>query len=113
MTLSAVCSPVVLRVPSHDHDSRIDGSNDVDGGAATAARPARRPRWFDLVRVLSAPLRRVACAIGRINRQHCVFDLGRRETLVVVWAIAGATIMFRARRTVSATVAVSDSGEGI
>jgi hypothetical protein len=39
--------------------------------------------WLDVVRVLPSSLRRPACLLGKAMRQHCVFDLGRRETLVL------------------------------
>jgi hypothetical protein len=39
--------------------------------------------WLDVVRVLPSSLRRPACLLGRAMQQHCVFDLGRRETLVL------------------------------
>ncbi len=39
--------------------------------------------WLDEVRVVPAPLRALAMLLGRASNQHCVFDLGRRETLVV------------------------------
>ncbi|MGI8762431.1 MAG: hypothetical protein ACR2LO_00295 [Ilumatobacteraceae bacterium] len=39
--------------------------------------------WLDVVRVVPPPLRRVACVLGRVMQQHCVFDLGRRETVVL------------------------------
>jgi len=61
-----------------------------------AAQPAWRPTaiggwvdpasgtiWLDLVRVVPAPLRTLATLIGRASKQRCVFDLGRRQTLLV------------------------------
>ena len=39
--------------------------------------------WLDLVRVVSPALRPIACVVARALRQHCVFDLGRRELVVV------------------------------
>ncbi len=39
--------------------------------------------WLDVVRVIPPPLRRVACVLGRVMQQHCVFDLGRGETVVL------------------------------
>ena len=39
--------------------------------------------WLDEVRVVPAPLRALAMLLGRVSNQHCVFDLGRRESLVV------------------------------
>jgi hypothetical protein len=39
--------------------------------------------WLDLVRVVPPTMRPVACAVARVLRQHCVFDLGRRELVTV------------------------------
>jgi hypothetical protein len=39
--------------------------------------------WLDPVRVVSPTLRPVACLAARALQQHCVFDLGRRELVVV------------------------------
>ena len=39
--------------------------------------------WLDEVRVVPAPLRALAMLLGRVANQDCVFDLGRRESLVV------------------------------
>lgn len=39
--------------------------------------------WLDLVRVVSPAWRRVACLVARTFQQHCVFDLGRRELVVL------------------------------
>jgi len=45
--------------------------------------PTSQMVWLDVVRVVPAALRWPACMLGRVMRQHCVFDLGRRETLVL------------------------------
>jgi hypothetical protein len=39
--------------------------------------------WLDVVRIVPSALRWPARLLGRAARQHCVFDLGRRETLVL------------------------------
>ena len=39
--------------------------------------------WLDLVGVLAPPLRRAACVIARALDQHGVYDLGRRELVIV------------------------------
>jgi hypothetical protein len=39
--------------------------------------------WLDLVQVVSPTLRPVACLVARALQQHCVFDLERRELVVV------------------------------
>ncbi|MCU1360994.1 MAG: hypothetical protein JWN99_2283, partial [Ilumatobacteraceae bacterium] len=38
---------------------------------------------LDRVRVVPAPLRSVAVMLGRAANQHCVFDLGSRQTVLV------------------------------
>lgn len=37
--------------------------------------------WLDVVRVVSPKMGPVACLLGRAMQQHCVFDLGRRQTV--------------------------------
>lgn len=39
--------------------------------------------WLDVVRIVPAELGPVACLVGRALQQHCVFDLGRGETVAL------------------------------
>lgn len=39
--------------------------------------------WLDLVNVLAPSLRRAACVLARALDQHCAYDLGRGELLLV------------------------------
>jgi hypothetical protein len=45
--------------------------------------PRSQMVWLDVVRVVPAAFRLPACLVGRMMRQHCVFDLGRCETVVL------------------------------
>jgi hypothetical protein len=68
----------------------------VEGWLATINVTGRRTRhvggwldprsdhvWLDLVRVVPPTMRPVACAVARLFKQRCVFDLGRRELVTV------------------------------
>lgn len=50
--------------------------------------PRSNTVWLDVVRVVPSRLRPAACLIGRAMGQHCVFDLGRGETLVLRAGVA-------------------------
>ncbi|MEP7113335.1 MAG: hypothetical protein ABI862_08725 [Ilumatobacteraceae bacterium] len=45
--------------------------------------PSSGTVWLDVVRVVPAPFRMIAMLLGRASNQHCVFDLGTCQTLVV------------------------------
>ncbi len=45
--------------------------------------PASGTVWLDVVRVLPSPLRWLAILLGRAANQHCVFDIGRRQTVAL------------------------------
>jgi hypothetical protein len=42
--------------------------------------------WLELVWVLPERLRPAAMTLGRLHRQHAVFDLGRRQLIVLEYA---------------------------
>lgn len=50
--------------------------------------PASDDVWLDVVRIVPSRLRPAACLVGRALGQHCLFDLGRRETVSLRGGVA-------------------------
>jgi hypothetical protein len=90
----SVCSRPwrALCFPRHEWDDAVVDAwlaTNIDVGAHRARHVGgwldRRSDhvWLDLVHVLKPGLRPVAFVVARALQQHCVFDLDRRELVVV------------------------------